>query len=81
MTDTIYIVDGFVEKLTDGQGIWVVDLQSVEFITWRQNYETNEYFTKMHIGDKDAKLLLETKEEVEELVSAWKTRRGDLNDE
>lgn len=73
MSDSITITNSFVEK----EGTWAVAFGDVDFITWKENYDDNTYFIKLHIGTKETRLQLDFEEEVEELVSAWKKYKGE----
>ena len=73
MSDNITITDSFVEKTNT----WVVGFQEVDFITWKENYDTKSYFVKLHIGAKETRLQLDYQEEVEELITAWKKHKGE----
>lgn len=68
---SLFIEDGIVEL----ERKWVADLAKVEFISYRQNWDDHTYFTKLHIGAKAPKVILETEEEVNDLVEVWKQYR------
>jgi len=76
MSDVITITDSFIEK----DNTWIVDFKNIDFITWKENYDTKSYFVKLHIGAKETRLQLGYKEEVEELITSWKKSRGENND-
>jgi hypothetical protein len=73
MSDTISFEDGFLTK----ENTWAVCMTDIQFITWKENYENGTYFVKLHIGDKETRLQLDTIEEVEELVREWTTIKGE----
>ncbi len=73
MSDTISFEEGFLTK----ENTWTVCMTDIQFITWKENYETGSYFVKLHIGDKETRLQLDTEEEVEELVREWTKSKGE----
>ena len=73
MSDTISFEEGFLTK----ENTWIVCMTDIQFITWKENYETGSYFVKLHIGDKETRLQLDTEEEVEELVREWTKSKGE----
>ena len=50
---------------------WAVDLNNVEFITMKQNWDDNNYHIKLHIGTKEVRFVFETKEQIKELTENW----------
>ena len=58
---------------------WAVDLTKVDFLSYKQNYEDYTYFVKLHIGSKDVRVFLDTKEELKELKQKWKQIKGESN--
>tara|TARA_R110000824_G_scaffold164245_10_gene340440 strand:+ start:1219 stop:1434 length:216 start_codon:yes stop_codon:yes gene_type:complete len=71
MSDSISFGDGFLTK----ENIWAVYLGDIQFITWKENFETGNYFVKLHIGAKETRIQLDTLEEIEELMAEWKNTK------
>lgn len=68
----------------DGQYIsfedkWTVDLKQVNFITLKQNWEDQNYHIKLHIGAKEVRIILNSKEDLDELTEHWKRLNDDKN--
>ena len=68
----------------DGQYIsfedkWTVDLKQVNFITLKQNWEDQNYHIKLHIGTKEVRIILNSKEELDELTEHWKKLNDNKN--
>lgn len=51
---------------------WVVDLTKVEFITMKQNWENRNFHIKLHIGDKEVRIEMNSNDTVDELIERWK---------
>ena len=58
------------------EGSYVIDLNSVEFITFTQNENnSNQYLLKFHIGTKEARVMAET---VSDAISELKGNIGTI---
>tara|TARA_R100001015_G_C4633542_1_gene198659 strand:+ start:3779 stop:4036 length:258 start_codon:yes stop_codon:yes gene_type:complete len=56
---------------------YLIDLEKVDFITWKENdNEEGTYWTKLHIGSKEARYVCENLSQLRELVMAWCEIRG-----
>lgn len=51
---------------------WVVDLTTVEFISLKQSWETQNFHIKLHIGQKEVRIELDSMNDVQELIEWWK---------
>tara|TARA_R110001592_G_scaffold193663_2_gene440932 strand:+ start:1349 stop:1561 length:213 start_codon:yes stop_codon:yes gene_type:complete len=56
-------------------GKWLIDLRDVDFITMKQNWDDNNFHVKMHIGDKEVRLVFNEEEEVTKLLETWKENK------
>jgi hypothetical protein len=55
----------------------VVDLYSVEFLTWSQNRESGEWFAKFHLpSGKDCRIKV-TKNDLNSLIKLWEEIKND----
>ena len=72
-----FVAEEFVIK----SGSWIIHLGDVEFMTYRINEkDENSYLVVMHIGDKEAKIMVDDISAVYELFTAWaKTKGKELN--
>tara|TARA_R100000458_G_C8022738_1_gene81736 strand:+ start:236 stop:442 length:207 start_codon:yes stop_codon:yes gene_type:complete len=56
----------------------IVDLQDVEFLTWRQNDDNGEWWVKLHLpSGKEIRLVYKTYEEMQEIIELWEDARGE----
>lgn len=56
---------------------YIVDLYNVDFITWKENAEEQDtYWAKLHIGDKEARYICSSLEELKNLLTVWSQIRG-----
>tara|TARA_R100000734_G_C3316602_1_gene109166 strand:+ start:1328 stop:1585 length:258 start_codon:yes stop_codon:yes gene_type:complete len=56
---------------------YLVDLYNVDFITWKENdNEEGTYWTKLHIGSKEARYVCENVLALKTLIQAWADIRG-----
>ena len=56
-----------------------MNLKQVNFITLKQNWEDQNYHVKLHIGTKEVRFVLKSKEDLEELQEHWKKLNDDKN--
>jgi len=56
---------------------WAVFFTDVDFITWKQNWDTHEYILKLHIDTKQLKLNDLDEAKVLEIIEEWKKARGE----
>lgn len=56
---------------------YLIDLENVDFITWKENdNEEGTYWTKLHIGSKEARYVCENLAQLRTLVMAWCEIKG-----
>tara|TARA_R110001583_G_scaffold192701_2_gene359565 strand:+ start:3637 stop:3900 length:264 start_codon:yes stop_codon:yes gene_type:complete len=56
---------------------YIIDLTQVDFITWKENDKVAEtYWTKLHIGSKEARYVCADITELQELIRAWTKLQG-----
>ncbi len=61
------------------EGSYVIDLNSVEFITFTQNENnSNQYLLKFHIGTKEARVMAETVSDAISILEAWSELKGNI---
>tara|TARA_R100000005_G_C4989339_1_gene197045 strand:- start:945 stop:1391 length:447 start_codon:yes stop_codon:yes gene_type:complete len=54
---------------------WCIDLMNVDFISFKQDEDTYNYFVKLHIGSKHVRMWLSELKDVNELIEIWKMYR------
>ena len=59
----------------------VINLQDVEFITWRQNDKNQDWWAKLHMpSGKDVRLIYASKPELMDLIELWEEARIELGE-
>jgi hypothetical protein len=55
----------------------MIDLESVDFITWKENEKNaGTYWAKLHIGSKEARYICNDVDELKELLERWSLVKG-----
>jgi hypothetical protein len=57
---------------------YVIHMDNVDFMTWRLNDETNEYWVKFHYSNKEVRVRV-TPNQLKELVHTWANEELDIN--
>ncbi len=61
------------------EGSYVIDLDSVEFITFTQNENnTNQYLLKFHIGTKEARIMADSISDAISILEKWSELRANI---
>tara|TARA_E500000318_G_scaffold96414_1_gene96771 strand:- start:3997 stop:4257 length:261 start_codon:yes stop_codon:yes gene_type:complete len=61
------------------EGSYVIDLDSVEFITFTQNENnTNQYLLKFHIGTKEARVMADSISDAISILEKWSELRANI---
>lgn len=61
------------------EGSYVIDLNSVEFITFTQNENnTNQYLLKFHIGTKEARVMADSISDAISILEKWSELRANI---
>jgi hypothetical protein len=65
------------EKYLIKKGNYIVDLQKVDFITWRNNEKSiGKYLLRLHIGSKEVGYMCQTIDEVKKVINSWGMTNG-----
>lgn len=63
------------------KGTYIVDLEKVDFITWRNNEkEEGKYLVRLHIGSKEATYMCQTIDDVKDLIRNWAIANGKVTE-
>ncbi len=55
----------------------MIDLESVDFITWKENEKNaGTYWAKLHIGSKEARYICDDVNELKDLLEQWSLIKG-----
>ena len=56
---------------------YIIDLAQVDFITWKENEQREAtYWSKLHIGSKEARYVCNNITELKKLISVWTNLKG-----
>lgn len=65
------------EKYLIKSNSYMIDLESVDFITWKENEKNaGTYWAKLHIGSKEARYICNDVDELKELLERWSLVKG-----
>jgi|TARA_R110000824_G_scaffold283693_2_gene472048 catalase len=56
---------------------FIIHMDSVDFMTWRMNEDSGEYWVKFHFGTKEVRVRV-TPNELKELVAVWANKDIDI---
>tara|TARA_X000001382_G_scaffold102936_2_gene77762 strand:- start:133 stop:384 length:252 start_codon:yes stop_codon:yes gene_type:complete len=65
------------EKYLIKSNSYMIDLESVDFITWKENEKNaGTYWAKLHIGSKEARYICDDVNELKDLLEQWSLIKG-----
>ncbi len=56
---------------------FAIHMDSVDFLTWRMNEDTGQYWVKFHYGQKEVRIRV-TPTELQQLVAVWAGQELDI---